>query len=218
MQVVVACQRSLWVLRTPTQHRKGIHTMKTKLLAIASAAALGIGAITGCSTTTTAAGGNDPIAKRHSIDASVDSAMARLYAQDPSSRELIGKARGVLVFPSIVSAGFVVGGSYGQGALRVHGRTAEYYSTAAGSVGLLAGAESKAVFLLFMTDEALDKFRASKGWTVGADASVTLVNVGANAQIDSKTAQQAIIGYVLTNGGLMANVSLEGTKITPLMI
>jgi lipid-binding SYLF domain-containing protein len=152
----------------------------------------------------------------HSIDASVDSALARLYAQDPSSRELIGKARGVLVFPTILSAGFVVGGSYGQGALRMHGRTAEYYSTAAGSVGLLAGAESKAVFLLFMTDEALDKFRASKGWTVGADASVTLVNVGANAQVDSKTAQQAIIGYVLTNGGLMANVSLEGTKITPL--
>jgi len=192
--------------------------MKTKLLAIASAAALGIGAITGCSTTTTAPGGNDPVAKRHSIDANVDSALARLYAQDPSSRELIGKARGVLVFPSIVSAGFVVGGSYGQGALRVRGRTAEYYSTAAGSVGLLAGAESKAVFLLFMTDESLDKFRASKGWTVGADASVTLVNVGANAQIDSKTAQQAIIGYVLTNGGLMANVSLEGTKITPISI
>ena len=67
-----------------------------------------------------------------------------------------------------------------------------------------------------MTDEALAKFRASKGWTVGADASVTLVNVGANAPVDSKTAQQAIVGYVLTNGGLMANVSLEGTKITPL--
>ena len=192
--------------------------MKTKLLAIASAVALGVGGITGCSTTTTAARDSSPVAKRQSIDANVDSALARLYAQDPSSRELIGKARGVLVFPSIVSAGFVVGGSYGQGALRVRGRTAEYYSTAAGSVGLLAGAESKAVFLLFMTDESLDKFRASKGWTVGADASVTLVNVGANAQIDSKTAQQAIIGYVLTNGGLMANVSLEGTKITPLAL
>jgi len=192
--------------------------MKTKLLAIASAVALGIGGITGCSTTTTARGGNDPIAQRHSIDANVDSALARLYAQDPSSREMIGKARGVLVFPSIVSAGFVVGGSYGEGALRMHGRTAEYYSTAAGSVGLLAGAESKAVFLLFMTDEALAKFRASKGWTIGADASVTLVNVGANAQVDTKTAQQAIVGYVLTNGGLMANVSLEGTKITPISI
>jgi len=190
--------------------------MKTRLLAVASAAALAIGAISGCSTTTTAAGGSDPVAKRHSIDASVDSSLGRLYAQDPASRELVSKARGVLVFPSVVSAGFVVGGSYGQGALRVRGRTSEYYSTAAGSVGLLAGAESKAVFLLFMTDEALEKFRASKGWTIGADASVTLVNVGANAQVDSKTAQQAIIGYVLTNGGLMANVSLEGTKITPL--
>ena len=192
--------------------------MKTKLLAIVSAVALGVGGITGCSTTTTAARGSDPIAKRHSIDANVDSALARLYAQDPASREMISKARGVLVFPSIVAAGFVVGGSYGEGALRVHGRTAEYYSTAAGSVGLLAGAESKSVYLLFMTDEALAKFRASKGWTVGADASVTLVNVGANASVDSKTVQQEIVGYVLTNGGLMANVSLEGTKITPISI
>jgi lipid-binding SYLF domain-containing protein len=197
---------------------KGIHTMKTKLLAIVSAVALGVGGITGCSTTTTAARGSDPIAKRHSIDANVDSALARLYAQDPASREMIGKARGVLVFPSIVAAGFVVGGSYGEGALRVHGRTAEYYSTAAGSVGLLAGAESKSVYLLFMTDEALAKFRASKGWTVGADASVTLLNVGASASVDSKTVKQEIVGYVLTNGGLMANVSLEGTKITPMSI
>jgi len=193
--------------------------MKTKLLAIASAVALGVGGITGCSTTTTtAAHASDPVAKRHSIDASVDSALSRLYAQDPGSREMIGKARGVLVFPSIVAAGFVVGGSYGEGALRVRGRTAEYYSTAAGSVGLLAGAESKSVYLLFMTDEALAKFRASKGWTVGADASVTLLNVGASATVDSKTAQQEIVGYVLTNGGLMANVSLEGTKITPISI
>src|SRR5437764_8393911 len=193
--------------------------MKTQLLAIASAAALAVGSITGCSTTTTTDRATDnPAAKRQSIDANVDAALSRLYAQDPSAREMIAKARGTLIFPTVVSAGFVVGGSYGQGALRVHGRTTEYYSTAAGSVGLLAGAESKAVFLLFMTDESLEKFRASKGWTVGADASVTMINVGANAQVDSKTAQQAIIGYVLTNGGLMANVSLEGTKITPLTI
>ena len=192
--------------------------MKTKLLAIASAVALGVAGITGCSTTTTASRASDPIAKRHSVDSNVDSALSRLYAQDPSSREMIAKARGVLVFPSILQAGFVVGGSYGEGALRVRGRTAEYYSTAAGSVGLLAGAESKAVYILFMTDEALAKFRASKGWTVGADASVTLLNVGASASVDSKTVQQEIVGYVLTNGGLMANVSLEGTKITPISL
>jgi len=192
--------------------------MKTKLLAIVSAVALGVGGITGCSTTTTAARSSDPIAKRHGIDSNIDNALSRLYAQDPASREMISKARGVLVFPAIVSAGFVVGGSYGEGALRVRGRTSEYYSTAAGSVGLLAGAESKAVYLLFMTDEALAKFRASKGWTVGADASVTLANVGASASVDTKTVQQEIVGYVLTNGGLMANVSLEGTKITPISI
>ena len=194
--------------------------MKNPLLTIVAAAALAVGSITGCSTTATkdASATDSPAAKRRAIDADVDAALARLYAQDPSAREMVAKARGTLVFPSVISAGFVIGGSYGQGALRVGGHSARYYSTAAGSVGLLAGAEAKSVFLLFMTDEALAKFRASDGWTVGADASVTLVNVGANASVDTKTAQQAIIGYVLTNGGLMANVSLEGTKITPLTI
>ena len=195
--------------------------MNTRLLTLAAATAVALGSITGCSTTTTntpSKSAADPMSKRQAIDANVDGALNRLYAQDPSSRELVAKARGVLVFPTIVSAGFVVGGSYGQGALRMRGRTEQYYSTAAGSVGLLAGAESKSVYILFMTQEALDKFRASKGWTVGADASVTVVNVGANAQVDSKTAQQSIVAYVLTNGGLMANLSLEGTKVTPLDI
>jgi lipid-binding SYLF domain-containing protein len=194
--------------------------MKNPLLTIVAAAALAVGSITGCSTTATkdASASDSPAAKRRAIDADVDAALARLYAQDPSAREMVAKARGTLVFPSVISAGFVIGGSYGQGALRVGGHSARYYSTAAGSVGLLAGAEAKSVFLLFMTDEALAKFRASDGWTVGADASVTLVNVGANAQVDSKTAQQAIVGYVLTKGGLMANLSLDGTKITPLAI
>ena len=107
--------------------------MKTKLLTLAAATAVALGSITGCSTTapTPSASSADPMAKRHAIDANVDGAMSRLYAQDPSSRELVAKARGVLVFPSIVSAGFVVGGSYGQGALRMRGHTERYYSTAA---------------------------------------------------------------------------------------
>jgi lipid-binding SYLF domain-containing protein len=122
----------------------------------------------------------------------------------------------VLVFPSVVSAGFVVGGSYGQGALRVGGRSTGYYSTAAGSVGLLAGAESKAMYILFMTPEALAKFTASNGWTAGVDASVTLINVAADASATTQTVQQPVVGYVLTKGGLMANLSFDGTKITRL--
>ena len=192
--------------------------MKMRILALATAAALGLGTVAGCSTTTSTASGGSPMAKRESIDASVDAALSKLYQQVPGSRELVAKSRGTLVFPSVLSAGFVVGGSYGEGALRRGSRSVAYYSTAAGSVGLLAGAESKSIILLFMTQDVLDKFEASKGWTVGADASVTLVAVGANAQIDSKTAQQSIIGFVMTNGGLMANVSLEGTKFTRLAI
>src|SRR3982751_4199161 len=185
--------------------------MKKRLFLVAAAALL---TISGCSTTGPGSGSADPAAKRTAIDAAVDNALSNLYGQAEGSRELVGKAKGVLVFPSVVSAGFVVGGSYGQGALRVGGRSTGYYSTAAGSVGLLAGAESKAVYILFMTDEALNKFTASQGWTAGVDASVTLVNVGASAAANTETARQAVIGYVLTKGGLMANLSFDGTKVT----
>ena len=111
--------------------------MKTKFIALVSATALAIGSITGCSTTSKPPD-DTPAQKRQNLDAAVDAALAQLYAQDPASRELVAKSRGVLVFPSIVTAGFVIGGSYGQGALRVAGKTAQYYKTAAGSVGLLA--------------------------------------------------------------------------------
>ncbi|MDQ6628625.1 MAG: YSC84-related protein [Pseudomonadota bacterium] len=172
-------------------------------------------AMAACSTTNPNVSG-DAGSKRAAIDANVSGALSKLYAQEPSARELTRKARGVLVFPAVVSAGFVVGGSYGQGALLVGNQTAGYYSTTAASVGLLAGADSKAVYVLFMTQEALDKFRASKGWTAGADASVSVLKAGANAGVDTQTVQQPVIGYVLTNAGLMANLSIDGTKVNKL--
>ena len=120
-------------------------------------------ALAACSTTNPNTPGSDSMSKRSSIDANVSGAMTKLYAQDPGSRELVRKARGVLVFPSVLSAGFVVGGSYGTGALLEGNRTVGYYSTTAGSVGLLAGADSKAVYVLFMTQDALDKVRSEQG-------------------------------------------------------
>ena len=99
--------------------------MRKQLIALASVVALAMGAITGCSTTSKPPD-DTPAQKRQNIDAAVDAALAQLYASDPASRELVAKSRGVLVFPSIVTAGFVVGGSYGQGALRVAGHTAQY--------------------------------------------------------------------------------------------
>ena len=122
----------------------------------------------------------------------------------------------MLVFPTFVSAGFIVGGASGQGVLRQGGKSLGYFRMTEGSVGLLAGAQSQAVFILFMTDETLKNFRASSGWTAGVDGSVALVNVGATGQVTTQTAQQPIIGYVLTNSGLMASLSLNGSRITPL--
>jgi lipid-binding SYLF domain-containing protein len=130
------------------------------------------------------------------------------------SRELVAKARGVLVFPSVLQAGFIVGAQYGKGALRVGGSSVGYYSTTSGSFGLQAGAQSKALIFLFMTQDALDKFRNSDGWSAGADASVALVKMGANGAIDTTTATKPVEVIVLTNAGLMADVSLQGTKIS----
>ncbi len=166
-----------------------------------------------CSTTNPNRSDSNPIARRESIDANVMGAMSKLYAQEPGSRELVRKAKGVLVFPSVLSAGLVVGGSHGQGELLVGERPAGYYSTAAASLGLLAGADSKAVYVLFMTQDSLDKFRSSNGWTAGADASVSVLKAGADASVDTQTMRQPVIGYVLTNAGLMANLSLDGTKV-----
>ena len=170
----------------------------------------------GCSTTSGTAG--DPAAQRQAIDSAADSALSRLYAQQPGTRELVNSARGILVFPTFVSAGFIVGGGSGQGVLRRGGRTTGYFRMTEASAGLLAGAQSQAVFILFMTEEALKRFEASNGWTVGADASVSMINVGANAQITTQTAQQQIIGFVMTNAGLMGNISLNGNRVTRLSL
>jgi len=181
---------------------------------ILSVLALFLVLASGCTTTGTSSG--DPDTRRRSIDAEVDNALARLFMQVEDSEQLVGRAKGVLVFPSVMEAGFIVGASRGQGALRVGGKTISYHATTSGSFGLQAGAQSTAVFLLFMTDDALRRFQNSSGWTVGADASVTLLSVGASAQVTTATAQQPVIGYVLSNRGLMAGISLDGARITRL--
>lgn len=179
-----------------------------------SAALLGAGTLllSGCTTTR----GAGTASKRQEIDASANAALDRLSSTVPGSRELLNKARGVLVFPSVLAAGLGIGGEYGEGALRVGGRTVDYYSTASASFGLQIGAQSKAVIFLFMTQEALDKFQSSQGWTAGVDASVAVIKTGVNGDVDLNTVTQPVNVFVMTNKGLMANLTVEGTKITKL--
>ena len=189
----------------------------TVLLKTMAAMAVAAAVLSGCTTTssTRPAAKSDTGAARIEIDEGVNRTLSRLYAQAGGTRELVAKADGVLVFPRVLAAGLVIGGEYGRGALRVKGQPLSYYQLVSLSVGFQAGAQSKAIVFLFMTKEALDKFRASQGWTIGADASVAALKIGANGTIDTTTATGPVQVMALTNAGLMYNLNLEGTKITP---
>ena len=192
-----------------------------KSLAMKAAAAVMLGslALAGCTTTPDKPeNASTSASKRQSIDASVNATLSRLYSTVPGSRELVAKSRGTLVFPNVLQAGFIVGGQSGNGALRVGGSTVGYYNTSSLSVGLQDGAQSKAIVFLFMTQDALDSFRKSEGWAAGADASVAVVKVGANGAVDTTTATAPVEVLVLTNAGLMGDLSVNGTKVTKLNI
>lgn len=186
---------------------------RTFLAAGASLAALSV-LSTACTTTGGASG--DPDARRRTINADVDNAVSRLYREAAGSQELVARSAGMLVFPSVVSGGFIVAGSHGQGALRKAGKTAGYYSISAASVGLTAGGQSRALFILFMTPEALKRFEASSGWTAGVDANVTMISLGANARVNTQDVRQDVVGFALSNAGLMADLSVNGTRVNRL--
>ena len=148
------------------------------------------------------------------IDTSIDVALEEFKKDIKGGEEFLNSAKGLLVFPNVIKAGFIVGGSYGEGALRIGGKTVDYYNTVSASWGFLAGAQSVRVIIVFMQEDALQKFRESKGWEAGVDGSVTLVNVGAAGSIDTTTVKDPIVGFVFGNKGLMADLSLAGSKYT----
>ena len=105
-------------------------------------------------------------------------------------------------------------GQYGEGALRIRGRTVDYYNIAAASIGFQLGAQKKDIILVFLQDQALQAFRAKNGWQVGVDGSVVLVTLGTHGSIDTTKLNQPIVGFVIGQAGLMYNLTLEGSKIS----
>ncbi|GAA4339085.1 lipoprotein [Pigmentiphaga soli] len=183
------------------------------LYAVAAAGAL---ALAGCTTTGQGVNDQTPTERRAKINAGADDALARLYSSVPGAREMGAKARGILIFPQVVSAGFVIGGEYGEGVLRQGGSNNGYYRVAGGSFGFQAGAQSRAVIIMFMNEAELDRFKNASGWTAGVDGSVAVAKVGVNGGIDSNTARAPVVAFALTNAGLMANLTVQGSKITKL--
>ena len=150
------------------------------------------------------------------IDASVDVALDRFYKQVKGAKEFANTAKGLLVMPGIKKAAFGVGGEFGEGALRIGGKTVDYYNFAAASFGLQIGAQAKDMIIAFMTDDALKQFRGSSGWEAGVDGNIALINLGAGTTLDTKNIKDPIVAFVFDVKGLMADVSLKGGKFTKL--
>lgn len=148
------------------------------------------------------------------LDASADRTLQRFFALNPANGPLAEKAVGILIFSHVTKGGVGVAGEYGQGVLRVGHPTVDYYSIGSASVGLTLGLAKHSEIIMFMTQDSLDRFTASQGWSIGADTAVALVKQGAGGKYDSDTVGKPILAFVFGEKGLLGDVSLEGSKIS----
>ena len=148
------------------------------------------------------------------IDRNAQSTLEKLYLKSPSAKALGEKAKGILVFPSIVKGGFIIGGQYGEGVLLKNGSTAGYYNTVQLSYGLQAGAQKYGYVLFFMSDSAMSWLDKSDGWELGVGPSIVVVDIGAASAATTTTLQSQIYAFFINQKGLMAGIGLQGTKIT----
>lgn len=151
------------------------------------------------------------------IEIEADAALKAFKSQVAGGGEFLAKAKGVLVFPKVIKGGIGIGGHYGEGALRVGGKTVDYYSTAAASIGLQLGGQARTQIVVFMAQDVLDAFRTSKGWEAGVDGSIAVVQWGAGEDLRTLEINDPIVAFIFGNKGLMFNLSLEGSKFTKLV-
>ena len=141
-------------------------------------------------------------------------ALQTLYKTEPVAQTLSKSAKGVLVFPNMIKAGLVFGGSYGEGVLLKGSQVTDYYNSVSGSWGLQAGAQSYGYAVFLMTDEAVRYIEKTKGWEVGVGPTVVVVDTGAAKNISTSSLKSDAYAFIFSQQGLMAGVSIEGTKIS----
>ena len=150
------------------------------------------------------------------LDRSAATALETLTASDSAARLLAGQAKAVLVFPSIVKAGFLFGGQMGDGVLMENGRPVGYYNSIAASYGLQAGVQVFGYALFFMNDAALAYLGQSDGWEIGVGPSIVVVDQGMGKSLTSTTLTQDVYAFIFNQKGLMAGLGIQGSKITKL--
>jgi lipid-binding SYLF domain-containing protein len=153
-------------------------------------------------------------ASKAAINRDVDTALQQLFKSTPAARVLAQEAKAILVFPSVLKAGFIVGAQGGNGALRKKGRTVGYYNTTSASYGLQAGIQKYGYALFFMSDSALRYMDKSDGWEIGVGPSIVVVDTGVAKTLTTTTVKKEIYAFIFSQKGLMAGLGLQGTKIT----
>jgi lipid-binding SYLF domain-containing protein len=141
-------------------------------------------------------------------------ALQALYATSPGAKTLGDKAKGILVFPNITKAGFIIGGQGGEGVLFEKGKAVDYYNSGAASVGLQAGVQTYGYALFFMTAEDLNHLKKSSGWSLGTGPNIVVADAGAAKDISTLTGQKGVYAFIFDQKGLMAGIGLVGQKIT----
>lgn len=151
-------------------------------------------------------------ASKLELDTRSQATLEQLFEKEPAARDLAAKAAALLVFPRIIKGGIGIGGEVGEGVLRSNGQNIAYYRITSLSVGFQFGGQAKSEVIMFMTQDALRRFRESDGWEAGVDGSIAVIEFGVGKEIDTHSVQDPIIAFVFSNKGLMYNLSLEGSK------
>ncbi len=153
-------------------------------------------------------------APEKALDQDARAALNALYESSPAARALGEKAKGILVFPDIRKAAFILGAQSGHGVMFANGKVTGHYRADGVLAGLEAGAQSFAYVMFFMSDKALQNLRSTKGFEIGTDPNIVIVDAGAAKEISTSTTQADVYGYVFNQKGLMGGIALKGLKIT----
>ncbi len=146
------------------------------------------------------------------LNTDVDAAIKKFEKEVEGGAKFLSQVKGYLVFPSVIKGGFIVGGEYGEGALRVNGTTKHFYSMTSASIGYQAGVQEHSVLIAFITEASLNNFIKSNGWEAGVDGAITVSDWGKSKDITSISYEKPIVAFIYGAEGLMLGLSVEGTK------
>lgn len=148
------------------------------------------------------------------LNKDADQALQTLIQSNPLAADIAKKAKATLIFPNIVKAGLIFGGAYGEGVLAINGKTDGYYNSVSASFGWQAGAQSYGYVVFLMSDKAIKYLRDTRGWEIGVGPTVVMVNEGVAKNLSTSTLKDDAYAFIFDQQGLMASLSIEGTKIS----